>query len=585
MSIFSKHSVSVASSKLSKINLSSRVLSTNDIGENICVYSREVVPKDKWHISIDSFSRLAPLPVPTFANIKQVNRVFYVKFQDVWKPWKDFYAGTKFYDSNGVSHDVMSVPFVSNKEIMQAIANDYADTGTAQDNDFYFTVPAGSTGDDILVYYKHTPESRYLVSCLSSLGIKLNFSYDDTTSISLLPILCRLKVHLDYYIPSKYHQTSPIRSLLADMLLDPAGNVNSITTILDMLLESRNYYVDNDYFTSSWKSPTNIGTSASVGRTLIIDNSTDSSSISVSDKYYGYAPSVMQDSSDQKHTLTAQSLHLLESLYNWVTRKNLSGNKYYQQILSQFGLNIPSHDDGRSYFLGSSTSITKIGDVFATAGSQENSLGDFAGKGYNKSETNNIKLDATDFGQIIIISSLVPEIGYVEGRNREVLHLNRLDFFQPEFDFVGMQAVRQDELFAQHQNSNVYEKSLNTGQGANNIFGYHPRYMEYRRPYDNLLGDFFNNTTKFSLSGYHCFRLFDTNDGSVKIRQNTSSFRCSNTFRRNLNRIFQYQGTDAQHFICAFDIKASVKRPMKSASNAFDLDGYETVNINSDNNL
>lgn len=581
MSIFSKHSVSVASSKLSKINLSSRVLSTNDIGENICVYSREVVPKDKWHISIDSFSRLAPLPVPTFANIKQINRVFYVKFQDVWKPWKDFYAGTKYYDSNGVSHDVMSVPFVSNKEIMQVIANDYADDGTAQDNDFYFTVPAGSTGEDILVYYKHTPESRYLVSCLSSLGIKLNFSYEDTTSISLLPILCRLKVHLDYYIPSKYYQTSQIRSLLADMLLDPAGNVNSISTILDMLLETRNYYVDNDYFTSSWKSPNDIGNQPLVGTTSFNDISSGAFGVKDNANF----PSIQQNDNQQVSTVSAQSLHLLESLYNWITRKNLSGNKYYQQILSQFGLNIPSHDDGRSYFLGSSTSITKIGDVFATAGSQENSLGDFAGKGYNKSETNNIKLDATDFGQIIIISSLVPEIGYVEGRNREVLHLNRLDFFQPEFDFVGMQAVRQDELFAQHQNSNVYEKSLNNGQGANNIFGYHPRYMEYRRPYDNLLGDFFNNTTKFSLSGYHCFRLFDTNSGTIMNRLNSQTFRSSGTFRNNLNRIFQYQGTDAQHFICAFDIKASVKRPMKSASNAFDLDGYETVNINSDNNL
>ena len=90
MSVFSKKLVKQAAKRnRSKIALPSRVITTNDFGFSLPIFAREVIPGDKWKINIRSFTRLAPMPVPTYGDFRQVNRCFYVRFSNVWKPWND----------------------------------------------------------------------------------------------------------------------------------------------------------------------------------------------------------------------------------------------------------------------------------------------------------------------------------------------------------------------------------------------------------------------------------------------------------------------------------------------------------------
>lgn len=591
MSIFSKHHVKVAANKRAKIDLSSKVVTTSDIGTTQVVYCRECVPGDKWSINISSFSRLAPLPVPTFAQIRQVNRAFFVKYKDIWQGWEGFYTNTNTY-VNGTAVSTTTVPTITNArwvtKLYQGSVTTYNQEGTPISSPLFSV----STVDDYNVnydgaYLKYTYYGKRVVSFLRGLGVQFNWSTNDSTPISVLPILAALKVHLDYYIPSKYYTNSAIRSVIT--MIESSKFDDALDTLINLIYAATLYYDDNDYFTASWETPNNIGNNALQGTTQLTDTTIQGALA----QYVGdanvqaYNSASIVGNTSSLRVLSQTSLNMLQSFYNWITRKNLSGNKYFEQILSQYGIKIPSHDDKRSYYLGGSVSTTQFGEVYSTASTDTSAVGDYAGKGVLGAKSNHISLDCDDFGCVVVMSTLVPEMGYVQGRNREWLHVNRLDFFQPEFDCVGMQAIRKDELLTCNNALNYVSKTVGNNSYSNlvtSIIGYVPRYTEYRRKIDLLNGDFsLDIDKKQTLQAYHTFRLLDESD--PRFSTMSQYFRRSDSFMFDLNRIFNYQKNDADHFICVFDINVSVKRKMKSITDAFDIDGSDTVTLNADNNL
>lgn len=591
MSIFSKHHVKVAANKRAKIDLSSKVVTTGDIGATQVVYCRECVPGDKWSINISSFSRLAPLPVPTFAQIRQVNRAFFVKYKDIWQGWEGFYTNTQTY-VNGTSISTTVAPCITNAVWANALAGGTVITYSKDGSPISTPLFTTGTADDFNInfdgtYYKYTYYGKRVLTFLRGLGIQFNWSSNDTTPISILPVLAALKVHLDYYIPSKYYTDSQIRSIIT--MVESSKFSDAISSIINLVYAATLYYDDNDYFTASWDTPNNIGTNALQGTTSLTDvNITGALTQSIGDSNaQAYNSASITGNTSSLRVISQTSLNMLQSFYNWITRKNLSGNKYFEQILSQYGIKIPSHDDKRSYYLGGSVSTTQFGEVYSTASTDTSAVGDYAGKGVLGAKSNHISLDCEDFGCVVIMSTLVPEMGYVQGRNREWLHINRLDFFQPEFDCVGMQAIRKDEMMTCNNALNYVSKTVGSktyNNFASTVLGYVPRYTEYRRKLDILNGDFALDVDKSqTLQAYHTFRLLDESDP----RYSTMSqyFRRSDSFMFGLNRIFNYQKNDADHFICVFDINVSVKRKMKSITDAFDIDGIDTVTLNADNNL
>lgn len=585
MSIFSKRNIKVAANKRNKFNLSSKVITTLNIGDTQPIYCREVVPSDKWSLDIKSFTRLSPIPVPTYAQIKQVNRAFFVKYKDIWRNWEGFYTNTGAL-VNGVKVAVDKAPSIPNNTFVEKliggqvkIANYRGDTvvnvALFDPEDTPGSYHYDGTG------YTVSYIGKKILNILTGLGIKLNFSTQDDTPINILPILAYLKVHLDYYLPSRYFANSNIRNILSWQNVDYSAKFSEI---IQELANCAYYYIDNDYFTSSWSSPNNVGSNSLVGTTSLNDPSTPNTILTVQDTIGGVGnpPLIRRNDANTVTNLTSQSLQLLNSLYNWITRKNLSGNKYFEQILSQFGIHLPYHDDMRSLYLGGSVNMTEFGVVFDTG----NQVGDYAGQGTNSARTGNIDFTADEYGCVIVLTSIVPEMGYVQGRNREWLHVNRLDFFQPEFDCVGMQGVRKDELLTVTNEDDYKTVTVNTDTYSNKaetIIGYQPRYNEYRRNIDLLNGDFYHGDVPMSLSAYHSFRILPKDIPQASTLN--QYFRRSDSFSPSINRIFNNTSINYDHFIAVFDVKAIAYRKMKSLDDAFDLDGYDEVTVNNDNSL
>lgn len=590
MSIFSKRLAPLArQSKREHIYLPSRVITTNDFGFCLPIFAREVIPGDQWHLDISSFLRLSPLSVPTYASIRQTVRAFYVRFSSVWLPWNDFYAGRP-YVNNGVSYNFDTVPQIGNDVIVNFFAAN--STEITQGTSDFSAIVRTSTEDETLKNFRFNDDYRRMYSLLLNLGYKINWvSYSakgqmvpDGTKFSLLPLLCYLRAYYDYYLPSRYSNSSTLRQIFDKVSYEP----EDLQKILGFVRDTLYCNFDTDYFTASWLNPNSpLSQSDSPQYSFNDVSSWPSNSATVAPNNSETPELTFQLKSSRLGVLTQNSLNLLNAAYNWVVRQGLAGQRYFEQIFAQYGIKLPNILTRRCEFLGSTTSTVMTQDVTSTASTQVGdtvtALGDYAGKGHAASQGSNIKLDANDYGMIICIHNIIPDGGYVQGRNREVLHLIREDYFQPEFDCVGMQAVRNDELFAMGDSG----AEITSKHQPNGVFGFLPRYSEYRRPYDNLSGDFVIASRNTGLNSYHSFRIFDPTDLSQSFPSNDISFRQISPNRDKelpFSRIFNLTDDSYDHFICVFNIDAKVFRYMRTFQTSYleTLDGNNVVSLDPD---
>lgn len=615
MSIFSKKLVKQAAKRnRSKIALPSRVITTNDFGFSLPIFAREVIPGDKWKINIQSFTRLAPMPVPTYGDFRQVNRCFYVRFSSVWKPWNDFYAGRPYVDDKGVSQMFTSVPSFSNN-VLISIFTGQTPTAPYQGKFAYsvgsdfegekptskcdFEVCTRVTNVNHIVQYNFTTEGRRIYSLLLNLGYKINFSgtftptsvKHDTTEFSMLPLLCYMRAYYDYYLPSKYTNTSSLRKYFEIIDWDiNFQNINNFYSFFDDVASTLFANFDSDYFTSSWLSPyspsgdpeTNISLLTPEGSGYQNKVEDFLSVVSVSQNT-PFANVVHEPRDNAFSVLTQPQLDLLKAAYDFVIRNNLAGNRYFEQMFAKFGIQLPNVMTRRCEFIGQSTSAIQTMDVTSMAGTDTDNLGSYAGKGYSVGD-GKFSIDANDFGFVIIINNIIPSGGYVQGRNREVMHLDRLQFFNPEFDSKGMQAIRNDEMFAMECTERQSETNVNGSAWLPaGVFGFAPRYSEYNRPIDLLSGTFVLNSKNAEYQAYHSFRYFDTT--VEPPAQNNLAFRQINPAYNgnNFNRIFYINNDTVDHFICVFNIDAVAYRKKKSYIEQFDnLDGSDVVTTDPD---
>ena len=574
--------------KREHINLPSRVITTNDFGFCLPIFAREVIPGDQWHLDISSFLRLSPLSVPTYASIRQTVRAFYVRFSSVWLPWNDFYAGRP-YVNNGVSYNFSSVPQIGNDVIVDFFAANSNEI-TQGIADFTALVRT-SPEEEVLKKFRFKDDYRRMYSLLLNLGYKINWvSYSakgqmvpDGTKFSLLPLLCYLRAYYDYYLPSRYTNSSTLRQIFDKVSYDS----EDLKTVLGYVRDTLYCNFDSDYFTASWLNPNTPLSQLDSSQYSFSDVSTWPSNVATVSPNNSQTPELLTPNERGLTSLTQNSLNLLNAAYNWVVRQGLAGQRYFEQIFAQYGIKLPNILTRRCEFLGSTTSTVMTQDVTSTASTQVGdtvtALGDYAGKGHAASQGSNIKYDATDFGMIICIHNIIPDGGYVQGRNREVMHVLREDYFQPEFDCVGMQAVRNDELFAMGDSG----AEITSKHQPNGVFGFLPRYSEYRRPYDNLSGDFVIASRNTGLNSYHSFRIFDPTDLSVSFPINDVTFRQIRPDRDKelpFSRIFNLTDDSYDHFICVFNIDAKVFRYMRTFQTSYleNLDGNNVVSLDPD---
>lgn len=568
------------------MDLSYDVYTTTDFFRMKPIMVREMVPKDKFTVDVESFVRLSPLAVPTFGRMKLHFKAFFVPCRTIMQGFNEFKARTPFSTDNGKVM-LFKVVTVANNTLANWFKTNSTVAGNGQKPDFlmFQSSTSAPTG------FVFSEKARIFYDICLSCKMEINFADNDVTPLSAMKLLSFYKAYLDFYFPTAFVEDERISSLFMS-----TGSTLSAQD-LDLLADNLFACYETDYFTSVWQNP--VGPNVTTGfednislpdATFINENGQTSAYVNRIDSlgnffsgtpYISASRSTSGNPTVQLTNLTQYALNALRSLTNYMQRNRISGYRPLERFLTRYGVRLSDAETNRSTFIGASDVDVQISDVTSTADTEGAALGDYAGKGVGYGGSKKFHYETDEFGYFIVIMTLIPHTGYFQGRCRELQHISPLDFFTPEFDNLGVQAVRNDELFSCFTNESQYDNSQSTGGRPDGIFGYAPRYSEYKYSTDLVTGDFRLNSRNTGLDSYHLLRDFGkdmVNDAGEVLNLEFNQAFVTGT-NAEFDRVFSNTLSTFDHFTMICHVQFTAIRPMQSIVDSIPLDGGRDVTI------
>lgn len=169
-------------------------------------------------------------------------------------------------------------------------------------------------------------------------------------------------------------------------------------------------------------------------------------------------------------------------LQEWLEKNARAGSRYKEMVKAHYGIDVPDSRLQRpEYITGTKTPVT-ISEVLNTTGptgaTDELPQGNMAGHGISVTNGKYGTYFATEHGIIMGIMSVMPKTAYQQGLNRKWLKANPVEYGFPEFANLGEQNIMNKEVFAFQ------------GAPGTEVFGYIPRYGEYKTVPNRVAGEF-----------------------------------------------------------------------------------------------
>lgn len=495
-------------------------------GDIVPIVCKEMVPSDSFTCDASAFVRLAPLATPTYGRIHGYINYFFVPNRILLtdRLWEDFIRGgtTGKVDYTLPYFSAVSVGTTINTE------RDEVKKRSARKLCTYLGLPDPSN------YFTGDP----------SKGLRL----------SVLPFAAYNRIYGDYFYPWGIDENGDAS---AENLYFRRYSGGMLSPNIDNLVTHKACF-KKDYSTTAQINPQRGFNVYAPMQRVSGSSPVDSSAIVVQ-------PDNIV-SSTQTTGVSAIASKWATSLQKFLERNNVAGARYFEQILARFGIAIPAERLDRSEYLGGSDFWINISDVTSSASTDTGSLGDLAGKGVGLGQ-GGVSYTAKDYGFFIATLHLMPESGVVQGLNRMWTRSARTDYFTPEFEQNGMQPIYNCELW-----SELYFDTLPSGMqyvvpADTGVYGYIPRYAEYKFSAPLLAGDFrFKadgdpSLVSFSdMDSMHLYRVFTSDDGNFPV---LSPEFVTLTDDGAFNRIFQDTNDDFDHFWTNIQVKLGANRPMQ----------------------
>ncbi|MEM3789264.1 MAG: major capsid protein, partial [Candidatus Bathyarchaeia archaeon] len=189
---------------------------------------------------------------------------------------------------------------------------------------------------------------------------------------------------------------------------------------------------------------------------------------------------------------TISDLRLALRLQEWFEKAARGGSRYVEQLKVHFNVLSSDKRMQRPEFLGGTRNPVVISEVLQTSSTDGTSpQANMAGHGISGSYGTNIRYYAEEHGYIFGIMSVMPDTAYQQGLSRHFTRKSWEDYAWPTFAHLSEQPILNQELYVVNDNKNE------------EIFGYIPRYSEYRYQPSRVAGEF-----RDSLSFWHLGRIF-----------------------------------------------------------------------------
>lgn len=233
-------------------------------------------------------------------------------------------------------------------------------------------------------------------------------------------------------------------------------------------------------------------------------------------------------------SLSINGLRQLFALQHFRELQGRGGSRYPEVVHNFFGVSLPDLYVDRPAYLGGMYQDVAIGEVLQTSqttlGESGSAQGYRAGVAsvYGKSKT--LRYRCRMHGFIIGVLRVLPEATYMQGVERMWSRTSIFDYAWPQFANIGEQEIYNREIY------------VDGTEDDNKVFGYAPRYAEYKSGCSHVNGEF-----RDELSYWHFGRKFDTrpvlNEDFIKADQiSTDPF---NVTSNDVDKLYVHMYTKA----------------------------------------
>lgn len=537
-------------------DLSGQCITTTGFFTPRVIYTKRVIPGSHIKYNVDAMTRALAMFKPAYADIETHIRAFFVPYRTIFRPFNAFITNS-FYGNVGVTAPTQ----VRFSEILKVLISSMCSS-----------VYTGTGSFDLLdnsVKYRFTWFGRYFYNFLISLGYEINteeYSSTQTTDepVSALPLISLFKVMYDYYLNPQDSVSYKQLGAYLESFNDPTYQYLSANDMISCLQCMQHVNYDLDYFTSSTEEPNGPISTQYAGTALVRDPQLVKNSQTHPFAAYGNntGPEIYGGTTYNGVNLTQFLDSALHRIADMFKRYQLTGVRPLDRYFAQRGIKLENEKLNRCSYLGTFNSIFQITDQMSAANTFEPStggssakgdvLGDYSGKAINYNLSGKVKLDADEFGQVIFICTIVPKVKYYQGVPRELHSNDRYSFFTPEFDDLGVQAIRADELI----NRNPLGTSINSSvTPSETSIGFTGRYADLKTHCKNILsGDFALATRNAGMDSWYVWR-------SIPQRLMLNDYFKGTSDSDQYQRIFNFANGEADPFISVFNVKADASLP------------------------
>lgn len=521
-SFLDKVMMKIAAKGYHNCDLSCDHVTSMDFMEFNVPFNQEMQIDSEIKMNMQSFTRLLPLPQPTFGNVNMHNRAFFVKYTDVWKPFLAYYVNARFCNGQ-VTNIPIERPYIDMSTLLSFYVEEDIATIVPQLN----PMPIKSydfRSDSGTGYYKLTEFGRYCHKILRSLGYAPDFGTQiDKVSYHLdaLPLLCVAKVYMDWYVNPQYANLYAAYNSVLNLMWKLDTFSLSVSDLRNIFTFIRFCQYDSDRFVSVFDNPVSPNNDAFTDITMLDASvpgnsnggrrSAVTTNVNSQDNLYhtpvinGIDANGTIIGSNPPYNLSQQTIDQLNRVTDFLHRNSLAGSRVVDRLLARFGVALSNDAVWRSSYVGRQNVPIQFGDVMSHSDTDGAALGDYAGKGLGFDDKGNFEFYTKEPGQFIVVSTMVPRVGYVQGIDRNLMATTYLQEWQPEFDNVGVDAVSKAELYVPFHDVPI------SGQWRNQIFGFLHRYYYKKIARDRLSGNFTFASSDAGRDGYYLFRMFDNN--------------------------------------------------------------------------
>lgn len=473
-------------------------------GQLLPISVTEVLPNEHYQIKPDIFLRTMPLNSAAYVRLRQHIEFFFVPMRTLCRQFNQFVVGTKYPISNIESLNSFNGQ-LTYTNLSDLVVLCYDNVWNEDHLD----------GLSISNNLNHKRLYDLLGYGINSVNVPSNFKdFNDfdacNTSVSLFRLAAYQKIYSDFYRNPYYEGVETSSFNLDDIFgsrLD-AGKTEQYYRLLNLSkLRYRNWKLD--YFTSvqpSFQGAPFVTRAIDMSQFNLLQNGDGFDLVASTSDYGSSDPSLSKGASlvnasetvnDQlltRFNIPVHNIRAAFALDKLIRLQQQAGNgSYGEQIRNRFGFG-GVHDDWKATFIGGTSAPVSISEVITTSNTERTEgnisttlgqTGDIYGKAVSSTDPNSpiIEFDTKEHGIIMGIYSVVPEADYNSFcLDRHNMKLRFEDFFQPEFERLGKQALSSYEL--------TTTKPQGFTNWTNRVIGFQNRYLEYKTKVDKVHGQF-----------------------------------------------------------------------------------------------